>query len=178
MSCLRGSAPPKPLPKRGPVKNYTPTDDEVRDAYTYDAQEVDMDGNVIVSHNEAIDQWDRWLVKTRLAAANATQPQHVAWMEDQRDRDLADLLAEQQRADRLAKTAKEALETIREQAALIAALRGEPDRPEGAEQIESYIRELAPSHPGDNYGQLADHLASRGVCPPLTDKSHPEKEHP
>ena len=60
-------------------------------------------------------------------------------------------------------------------AALTAALT-EPPRPEGAEEIEAYMRELVTSHPEDHYGELADHLASRGVLPPLTDKTHPEEQ--
>lgn len=59
--------------------------------------------------------------------------------------------------------------------ALLAALT-EPQRPEGAEEIEAYMRELVASHPEDHYGELADHLASRGVLPPLTDKTHPEEQ--
>ncbi|QCR53230.1 hypothetical protein C1N80_06295 [Brachybacterium sp. SGAir0954] len=50
-----------------------------------------------------------------------------------------------------------------------------PKRPEGAEEIEAYMRELVASHPEDHYGELADHLASRGVLPPLTDKSEPRR---
>ena len=38
-----------------------------------------------------------------------------------------------------------------------------PSRPEGAEEIEAYMREMVASHPEDHYGELADHLASRGV---------------
>lgn len=41
-----------------------------------------------------------------------------------------------------------------------------PARPEGAEKIEAYMRELVASHPEDHYGELADHLASRGVRAP------------
>ena len=59
---------------------------------------------------------------------------------------------------------------------LTAALTEPPTRPEGAEEIEAYMRELVTSHPEDHYGELADHLASRGVLPPLTDKTHPEEQ--
>ena len=59
---------------------------------------------------------------------------------------------------------------------LTAALTEPPTRPEGAEEIEAYMRELVTSHPEDHYGELADHLASRGVLPPLTDKAHPEEQ--
>lgn len=59
-------------------------------------------------------------------------------------------------------------------AALTAALT-EPTRPEGAENIEAYMREFVASHPEDHYGELADHLASRGVLPPLTDKTDPAR---
>lgn len=38
-----------------------------------------------------------------------------------------------------------------------------PSRPDGAEEIEAYMREMVASHPEDHYGELADHLASRGV---------------
>lgn len=46
-------------------------------------------------------------------------------------------------------------------------------RPDGAKEIEAYMRELVASHPEDHYGELADYLASRGVLPPLTDKTNP-----
>ena len=59
---------------------------------------------------------------------------------------------------------------------ILAAALTEPTRPEGAEEIEAYMRELVTSHPEDHYGELADHLASRGVLPPLTDKTHPEEQ--
>ena len=55
------------------------------------------------------------------------------------------------------------------------ALTEPPARPEGAEDIEAYMRELVASHPEDHYGELADHLASRGVLPPLTDKTNPAR---
>ena len=44
--------------------------------------------------------------------------------------------------------------------ALTAALTEPPARPEGAEEIEALIRDLLGSHPGDWYGDLADHLAT------------------
>ena len=59
--------------------------------------------------------------------------------------------------------------------AVLTAALTVPMRPEGAEEIEAYMRELVASHPEDHYGELADHLASRGVLPPLTDKTHPEE---
>ncbi|MGP9682046.1 hypothetical protein [Brachybacterium sp. AOP3-A1-3] len=59
---------------------------------------------------------------------------------------------------------------------LRAALTEPPSRPEGAEEIEALMRELVPSHPEDNYGKLADHLASRGLLPPITDKSEPRRD--
>ena len=59
-------------------------------------------------------------------------------------------------------------------AVLTAALTEPPTRPEGAEEIEAYMRELVTSHPEDHYGELADHLASRGVLPPLTDPTRKE----
>lgn len=57
--------------------------------------------------------------------------------------------------------------------ALTAALTQPQPRPEGAEEIEAYMREIVASHSEDHYGELADHLASRGVLPPLTDKTNP-----
>ena len=44
-----------------------------------------------------------------------------------------------------------------------------PTRPEGAEDIEALIRDLLGSHPGDWYGDLADHLAAH-----LTDPTRKE----
>ena len=71
-------------------------------------------------------------------------------------------------------TAEEFYDEARE--VLHAALTEPPARPEGAEEIEAYMREIVASHPEDHYGELADHLASRGVLPPITDKTNPEKE--
>ena len=53
--------------------------------------------------------------------------------------------------------------------ALTAALTEPPARPEGAEDIEALIRDLLGSHPGDWYGDLADHLAAH-----LTDPTRKE----
>lgn len=46
-------------------------------------------------------------------------------------------------------------------AILTAALTEPPARPEGAEDIEAYMRELVASRPEDRYGELADHVAAR-----------------
>ena len=54
-------------------------------------------------------------------------------------------------------------------AVLTAALTEPPARPEGAEDIEALIRDLLGSHPGDWYGDLADHLAAH-----LTDPTRKE----
>ena len=43
----------------------TPTTDEVREEWQYGRQEVDMEGYVIVSFDEAGNQFDRWLDSVR-----------------------------------------------------------------------------------------------------------------
>lgn len=50
-----------------------------------------------------------------------------------------------------------------------------PTRPEGAEELERLIRE-ANSEGEGVADKLANRLASRGVLPPITDKTNPEKE--
>lgn len=45
--------------------DYTPTTETVRGAYQFVAQEVDWDGNVVVSVDEAGAQFDRWLAAER-----------------------------------------------------------------------------------------------------------------
>lgn len=45
------------------MSEYTPTTDEVREEFIYGHQELDMDGNVVVSFDEAQERWDRWLAK-------------------------------------------------------------------------------------------------------------------
>ena len=53
-------------------EQYVPNAEEVREEYVYGTQEVDMDGNVIVSFDEACARWDRFLARVRRdAAANA-----------------------------------------------------------------------------------------------------------
>ena len=43
------------------MSDYTPTTDEVREVWQYDQQEVDMEGWVTVSFDEAGQSFDRWL---------------------------------------------------------------------------------------------------------------------
>lgn len=42
---------------------YKPTTKVVRDEWCYGVQDVDMDGNVVVSFDEAGRQFDRWLAE-------------------------------------------------------------------------------------------------------------------
>ena len=50
-------------------EQYVPNAEEVREEYVYGTQEVDMDGNVIVSFDEACARWDRFLARVRRDAA-------------------------------------------------------------------------------------------------------------
>lgn len=49
------------------MSDYTPTTEYVREEFTYGAQDLDMDGNVVVSFVEAGAQFDRWLARERAA---------------------------------------------------------------------------------------------------------------
>ena len=51
------------------MTEYTPNAEEVREEYVYGTQEVDMDGNVVVSFDEACARWDRFLARVRRDAA-------------------------------------------------------------------------------------------------------------
>lgn len=44
-------------------RGYTPTTEDVRDEWRYNIQEVDIDGYVVVSFDEAGAQFDRWLAE-------------------------------------------------------------------------------------------------------------------
>lgn len=46
-------------------EQYVPTTAEVRDEYMFATQEVDMDGYVIVSAQEAYARFDRWLAEVK-----------------------------------------------------------------------------------------------------------------
>lgn len=50
------------------MTDYTPTTDEVREEYVYGAQEVDLDGQVVVSFDEADARFDRWLASVKAEA--------------------------------------------------------------------------------------------------------------
>lgn len=43
------------------MNDYTPTTAQVREEWQYAIQDVDMDGNVVISFDEAGEQFDRWL---------------------------------------------------------------------------------------------------------------------
>ena len=49
-------------------ENYTPTESDVREAWAYGAQDVDMDGNVVVSFDEALAQFDRFIGRVKAEA--------------------------------------------------------------------------------------------------------------
>lgn len=51
------------------MSEYTPSTDEVREEFMFGHQEADMDGNVVVSLNEAFARWGRWLAEVERAAA-------------------------------------------------------------------------------------------------------------
>ena len=114
------------------------------------------------------DQCRDTAIKWQMEANRAVQPSALA--PDAITDEMVERGAEKFRSLPTAMSAHARVRTI-----LRAALT-EPTRPEGAEEIEAYMRELVASHPEDHYGELADHLASRGVLPPLTDKTHPEEQ--
>lgn len=47
------------------AKPYTPSDEDVREEYVYGAQDVDIDGHIVVSFDEACARWDRFLARVR-----------------------------------------------------------------------------------------------------------------
>lgn len=49
-------------------RGYTPTTEEVREEWMLATQEVDMDGHVIVSSDEAFAMFDRWLASVKASA--------------------------------------------------------------------------------------------------------------
>lgn len=51
------------------MSGYKPTTDEVREEFVFAHQDVDMDGNVLVSLDEAFARWGRWLAEVKRAAA-------------------------------------------------------------------------------------------------------------
>ena len=57
------------------MSEYTPTTAEVREEFVFGHQEVDMDGNVVVSLDEAFARWGRWLAEVERVAAEK------AWLE-------------------------------------------------------------------------------------------------
>ena len=48
--------------------DYTPTTEEVREEFIFGHQEVDMDGHVVVSFDEAKARWERWLAAVKAEA--------------------------------------------------------------------------------------------------------------
>lgn len=54
------------------MTDHTPTTEEVRDEWAYGNQEVDYEGNPVITLDEAFAQFDRWLVaRDRKIAAEA-----------------------------------------------------------------------------------------------------------
>lgn len=49
-------------------EHYTPTTEHVREEFTYGVQGLDMDGNVVVSFDEAATGFDRWLAGVKAEA--------------------------------------------------------------------------------------------------------------
>ena len=47
---------------------YTPTESDVREEWAYGAQDLDMDGNVVVSFDEAHAQFDRFIARVKAEA--------------------------------------------------------------------------------------------------------------
>ena len=47
---------------------YTPTESDVREEWAYGAQDLDMDGNVVVSFDEALAQFDRFIARVKADA--------------------------------------------------------------------------------------------------------------
>ena len=67
------------------MSEYTPTESDVREGWVYGAQDVDMDGNVVVSFDEAIAQFDRFIARVKAEAAAGAQKE-MADLQDENDR--------------------------------------------------------------------------------------------
>ena len=50
------------------MSEYKPTEDEVREEWAYGAQDLDMDGNVVVSLDEGFAQFDRFIATVKADA--------------------------------------------------------------------------------------------------------------
>ena len=50
------------------MSEHTPTEDEVREEWAYGAQDLDMDGNVVVSLDEGFAQFDRFIATVKADA--------------------------------------------------------------------------------------------------------------
>lgn len=54
------------------MTDHTPTTEKVRDAWAYMTQDVDFDGNALITFDEAAQRFDRWLAAhNRKIAAEA-----------------------------------------------------------------------------------------------------------
>ena len=74
------------------MSEYTPTESDVRAEWVYSAQDVDMDGNVVVSFDEALAQFDRFIARVKAEAVAGAQ------------KELADLREENDRLERILQT--------------------------------------------------------------------------
>jgi len=113
---------------------YVPSEKEVREEYVYGAQEVDMDGRVVVSFDEACSRWDRFLARVRrdakaeawdeayrrgVDAARTAVPQLLDQLDaaEQRIRDLTQEVKDERGA------ARDQMEQVRIRDARIKAVR-------------------------------------------------------
>ena len=75
---------------------HTPTESDVREEWVYGAQDVDMDGNVVVSFDEALAQFDRFIARVKSEAVRELRHD----LEAARD-ELVDLREENDRLERI-----------------------------------------------------------------------------
>ena len=71
------------------MDEYTPTESDVREEWAYGAQDLDMDGNVVVSFDEALAQFDRFIARVKAEAVAGAQ------------KEMADLREENGRLERI-----------------------------------------------------------------------------
>ena len=74
------------------MDEYTPTESDVREEWAYGAQDLDMDGNVVVSFDEALAQFDRFIARVKAEAVAGAR------------KELADLREENGRLERILQT--------------------------------------------------------------------------
>ena len=147
------------------MSEYTPTESDVREGWVYGAQDVDMDGNVVVSFDEAIAQFDRFIARVKAEAAAGAQKE-MADLQDENDRLERILQAPLSLKDlQVAWEAAEQADECREGDVLI--IRDDEDnylvrRMDNCSRLDSTARILSRA-PREPWQGLADDLADRSA---------------